>query len=45
MDPSNHRIGLQHWAPQGIAGRYLPISLSILFHSSIPVFPLGRLDF
>jgi len=23
MDSSNHRIGIQHWAPQGIAGEFL----------------------
>jgi hypothetical protein len=22
MDSSNHRIGIQHWAPEGIAGEH-----------------------
>jgi len=22
IDASNHRIGIQHWAPQGIAGEF-----------------------
>lgn len=33
MDSSNHRIGLQHWAKEGIADIFAPHSTSILYHS------------
>lgn len=29
LDPSNHRIGLQYWAPEGIAGKSLIRLLSL----------------
>jgi hypothetical protein len=28
LDSSNHRIGMQHWAPQGIAGEFSILSFS-----------------
>ncbi|KAH8602209.1 hypothetical protein B0O99DRAFT_707879 [Bisporella sp. PMI_857] len=34
MDPSNHRIGIQHWAPEGIAGIYLPVD-GVISHNLI----------
>jgi hypothetical protein len=29
MDSSNHRIGMQHWASEGIAGEYFRLFLDI----------------
>jgi hypothetical protein len=41
-DPSNHRIGLQHWSLEGIAGSYLQY-LFFSFYQVLPMLDLSHL--